>query len=55
MAALYDGNGDRIFRLDYRKNSDAGIAGNSGGSMITYRYDAYGNTTKSNNFRYIDF
>lgn len=22
MAALYDGNGDRIFRLDYRKNSD---------------------------------
>ncbi|MDE5964428.1 MAG: hypothetical protein K2G65_03375, partial [Eubacterium sp.] len=22
MAALYDGNGDRIFRLDYRKNAD---------------------------------
>ena len=22
MAALYDGNGDRIFRLDYRKNDE---------------------------------
>lgn len=29
--------------------SVAGLTGNSGGSMITYRYDAYGNTTKSNN------
>ncbi len=38
MAALYDGRG-----------SVAGLTGSSGGSMITYRYDAYGNTTKSNN------
>ena len=38
MVALYDGRG-----------SVAGLTGSSGGSMITYRYDAYGNTTKSNN------
>ncbi len=38
MAAFYDGRG-----------SVAGLTGNTGGSMITYRYDAYGNTTKSNN------
>lgn len=48
MAALYDGNGDRIFRLDYRKNSEyvsnqAGTAENvyynyaSGG--ISYDHD----------------
>ncbi|MDE5974520.1 MAG: glycohydrolase toxin TNT-related protein, partial [Eubacterium sp.] len=27
----------------------AGLTGSNSGSMITYRYDAYGNTTKSNN------
>lgn len=48
MAALYDGNGDRVFRLDYRKNADyisnkAGTAENiyynyaSGG--IDYNHD----------------
>lgn len=42
MAALYDGNGDRVFRLDYRKNADyisnkAGTAEN-----IYYNYASGG-------------
>lgn len=42
MAALYDGNGDRIFRLDYRKN--ASYISNRGGTAenIYYNYSSGG-------------
>ena len=42
-------NGTKGYYLYDGRGSVAGLTGNSGGSMITYRYDAYGNTTKSNN------
>ena len=42
-------NGTKGYYLYEGRGSVAGLTGNSGGSMITYRYDAYGNTTKSNN------
>lgn len=42
-------NGAKGYYLYDGRGSVASLAGNSGGSMITYRYDAYGNTTKSNN------
>ena len=42
-------NGTKGYYLYDGRGSVASLAGNSGGSMITYRYDAYGNTTKSNN------
>ncbi len=42
-------NGSKGYYLYDGRGSVAGLTGNSGGSMITYRYDAYGNTTKSNN------
>ncbi len=42
-------NGTKGYYLYDGRGSVAGLTGNTGGSMITYRYDAYGNTTKSNN------
>ena len=42
-------NGTKGYYLYDGRGSVAGLTGSSGGSMITYRYDAYGNTTKSNN------
>lgn len=42
MAALYDGNGDRIFRLDYRKNPQ--YISNRGGTAdnVYYNYSSGG-------------
>ena len=42
MAALYDGNGDRIFRLDYRKNPQ--YISNRGGTAenVYYNYSSCG-------------
>ena len=42
-------NGTKGYYLYDGRGSVAGLTGNSGGSMITYRYDVYGNTIKSNN------
>ena len=42
-------NGTKGYYLYDGRGSVAGLTGNTGGSMITYRYDAYGNTTRSNN------
>ena len=42
-------NGTKGYYLYDGRGSVTGLTGSSGGSMITYRYDAYGNTTKSNN------
>ena len=42
-------NGTKGYYLYDGRGSVAGLTGNNGGSMITYSYDAYGNTTKSNN------
>lgn len=42
-------NGTKGYYLYDGRGSVAALSGNSGGNMITYRYDAYGNTTKSNN------
>ena len=41
-------NGTKGYYLYDGRGSVAGLTGNSGGSMITYRYDVYGNTIKSN-------
>ena len=46
-------NGTKGYYLYDGRGSVAGLTGNSGGSMITYRYDAYGNTTKSNKSKLI--
>ncbi|MDE5984357.1 MAG: RHS repeat-associated core domain-containing protein, partial [Eubacterium sp.] len=42
-------NGTKGYYLYDGRGSVAGLTGSNSGSMITYRYDAYGNTTKSNN------
>ena len=42
-------NGTKGYYLYDGRGSVSGLTGNSGGSMITYSYDAYGNTKKSSN------
>ena len=42
-------NGTKGYYLYDGRGSVSGLTGNSGGSMVTYSYDAYGNTKKSSN------